>query len=314
MTVSSATNKAQYIGNGVTTVFSVPFYFQQNSDIVVTRTVIATGVDTVLALNTDYTLTGAANPSGGSVTLSVAPTSAQRVTVQRIVPYTQLVDYTESSTFPAETHEAALDKCMMATAQLAEALGRALVFPATSTQTTVTLPALTAGYYLAVNAAGTALEWRSSVFPQYVADDIQFTGNIELDNAAFTGPSTFNDEATFLADPLFASGRLALSGSLLEDASYNLFTKTSTYTIQDTDDYILANTTAGGFTITLPSASGRLGKRFTVKCIGTANNVTVATTSSQQIDNGLTGGGTSVAFAQPTARTFVSNGTGWYVV
>ena len=73
MTISSTNRKAgPYIGNGTTTVF--PFYFKvfTAADVEVVRLTVATNVEVVLALTTNYTVTlntdQNANP-GGSITL-----------------------------------------------------------------------------------------------------------------------------------------------------------------------------------------------------------------------------------------------------
>jgi len=89
VTVNTTTSRADYTGNGVTTAFTVPFYFLDNTHLTVLRTVIATGVSTTLALGTDYTVTGAGVPAGGTVTCTVAPTAAQKISILRNVPFAE---------------------------------------------------------------------------------------------------------------------------------------------------------------------------------------------------------------------------------
>ena len=68
MTVSTTTSKVSYSGNGSTTAFSVGFYFLANSHLkVIVRA--SDGTETVKTLTTDYTVSGAGNPSGGTVTM-----------------------------------------------------------------------------------------------------------------------------------------------------------------------------------------------------------------------------------------------------
>lgn len=116
MTVSTATSRVDYTGNGVTTAFAVPFPFIEDIYLTVIRTVIATGAETTLALNSGgadgYTVTGAGQPSG-SITVVTAPTAAQRVSIIRAVPGTQEADFVANDPFPAETFEDALDKLQM---------------------------------------------------------------------------------------------------------------------------------------------------------------------------------------------------------
>ena len=69
MTVSSQTSRVSYAGNGSTKAFAVSFYFLADSHLkVILRA--ADGSETVKTLTTDYTVSGAGNPSGGTVTIT----------------------------------------------------------------------------------------------------------------------------------------------------------------------------------------------------------------------------------------------------
>lgn len=128
MTVSSQQSEVPYTGDGVTRVFPVPFYFLQNSDIQIVISDVLGNIYPAVQ-NVDYTVTGAGNQAGGSVTFGVAPLNLLTITIQRIVPATQLTDYQPNDDFPAETHERALDKLTMLAQQLLAGLARALVRP-----------------------------------------------------------------------------------------------------------------------------------------------------------------------------------------
>ncbi|MEY5100616.1 MAG: hypothetical protein RJA36_3335, partial [Pseudomonadota bacterium] len=58
MTVSSSTNRVQYNTNGTTGPWTVPFYFLEDAHLAVTYTTSA-GVETLLTLTTNYSVTGA---------------------------------------------------------------------------------------------------------------------------------------------------------------------------------------------------------------------------------------------------------------
>lgn len=130
MTVTTNTNKVQALGNGVTTSFPFTFRIYAASDLIVTRTVIATGVDTTLVLNTDYTVTGAASYNGGAVIMASAPATGTRVTIRRVLSITQPTDIRNQGSYFPETHEDALDRSAMINQQQQETLDRAIVFPA----------------------------------------------------------------------------------------------------------------------------------------------------------------------------------------
>lgn len=160
MTVQTTTSRADYTGNGITTAFTVPFYFLDNTHITVLRTQISTGVITTLTLTTDYTVTGAGVSAGGTVTMISAPTTDQKVSILRNVPLTQLVHYVPNDPFPAATHEQALDQLTMETQQLNEAVSRALVLPANTPSGTVSssLPTPSASKLIGWNSTGTGLQ------------------------------------------------------------------------------------------------------------------------------------------------------------
>lgn len=156
MTVSSTTARVSYSGNGSTTAFAVSFYFLANSHLkVILRS--AAGVETVQVLNTNYTVTGAGNPAGGTVTMVVAPPTGTTLTIARNVPLTQETDYQPNDPFPAESHEQALDKLTMIAQQQSDTGARSLYYPITdSASISGELPnsSARANRYLAFNSAG----------------------------------------------------------------------------------------------------------------------------------------------------------------
>lgn len=127
MTISTVYTPPQYTGNGVTTTFAFPYTFYDNTDLIVTSTVIATGVSTTLTLS-DYSVTGG-NGSTGSVILNTAPSSAIRITIERAIPYLQGSDFAENTAFPAETIERTFDKSVIMNQQVLEKANRAIRFP-----------------------------------------------------------------------------------------------------------------------------------------------------------------------------------------
>jgi len=132
MTVSTTASRAEYAGNGVTTVFPVPFRFLENSHVYAVL-VSATGVETPWYIGSDYTLTGADNDAGGTLTAIVPPPITTVLVIYRMVPVTQETDYISGDPFPAESHERALDKLTMIAQQSTEILSRALTFPVADT-------------------------------------------------------------------------------------------------------------------------------------------------------------------------------------
>jgi len=124
MTVTTRTNKAQHLGNGATTAFPYPFRIFSAADLIVTRTVIATGADTRLALGTDYTVTGVGRFNGGDVVFPSAPSADVRITILRRLLITQETDLRNQGAYFAETHEDVFDRAVMIDQQQQEELDR----------------------------------------------------------------------------------------------------------------------------------------------------------------------------------------------
>lgn len=120
MTVTSATARASYAGNGVTTAFTVPFRFLENSHVRVTL-IDEDGVEADKTLTTHYTVAGAGDATG-TVTMLTAPLTGETLLVRRNVPLTQETNYVNGDRFPADSHENALDKLTMVSQQLEDRL------------------------------------------------------------------------------------------------------------------------------------------------------------------------------------------------
>ena len=107
MTVLSSVNRIEYTGNGVLDVYAYTFR-------IIDETLLKVYVNGVLlALTTDYTVSGVGEATGGNVTFVVTPPNTEPIIIMRRVPFTQLIDYIAHDSFPAETHEQALDLLTM---------------------------------------------------------------------------------------------------------------------------------------------------------------------------------------------------------
>ena len=161
MTLASTAARIQYSPNGSTTIFSFPYLFLVEAHLVVTITTAA-GVDTIQTIATQYTTTGEGLHVGGTVIMLTPPASGTTLTIKRIVPITQLTDYIANDSFPAETHEEALDKLTMIAQFHQESLDRAIVFPDTE-------PAAT------VNELSNAINRASTLFSFGASGEITYT-------------------------------------------------------------------------------------------------------------------------------------------
>lgn len=158
MPVTNPNNKIIYNCNGAQLVFPYTFRIFQDSDLVVSLYTIATGATSLLVLNTDYSVSGAGEELGGNVTLLIAaPSSSYKLIIQRILPITQLIDFVEYDIHPADAHDDGLDKLTMICQQLAEIMGRAIIFDPTITGVSNVMPIPQANFILGWNPTATAL-------------------------------------------------------------------------------------------------------------------------------------------------------------
>ena len=71
MTISSTTNRVSYAGNGVTTAFAFGYKFLVNADLKVYQ------AGTLKTITTHYTVAGAGDDAGGTVTFLAAPANGR---------------------------------------------------------------------------------------------------------------------------------------------------------------------------------------------------------------------------------------------
>lgn len=129
MTVSTTQNRKEYACNGVTTDFEFPYYFLEDEDLVVLRVTVADGTETLLSLGTDYTVSGAGDSEGGTVTTTSTYSSDYELVIYRDPAVTQGMDLVENDPLPAGELEKAYDRLTMIDQRDREILGRSLRLP-----------------------------------------------------------------------------------------------------------------------------------------------------------------------------------------
>lgn len=128
MTVTTETASITHTGNGVTSVFSVPFKFLESGHLQVSSIVVATGVATILGAG-EYTVAGAGDPNGGTVTYLPSGTpigNTKQLLIERIVPYTQDLSLNRQGGFYPDAIENQLDLLAMQVQQLKSMLDEAV--------------------------------------------------------------------------------------------------------------------------------------------------------------------------------------------
>lgn len=172
--------------------------------------------------------------------------------------------------------------------------------------------------------SGTLLSSAEAGAVEFNTDNLYFTittGTVRKkvaiydDSSGATGDLYHRDSSgSFTRLGIGSSGKtLRVSSGLpaWSDTTFATSTKTSNYTIGNTDTVIFADATSGNVTITLPTASSITGYRFYVKRTdNSGNSCSIARSSSDTID-----GQTSVSLSQQyISLTIVSDGSAWYII
>ena len=160
-TVNVETTRVQYSCDGVLVTYAYPFQILEDDDLLAVKANTASGTETTLVLNTDYTVTGAgAGTSGGNLVLTAASKcgAGYTLTLLRNVELTQDTDYVDGEVFSAESFETALDKMALVQQQQDEEIGRSLKVKRNSTLsgTGVEVP-IAAGRAIGWNSTGTGI-------------------------------------------------------------------------------------------------------------------------------------------------------------
>jgi hypothetical protein len=161
MTISSDIRVVQYIGSGTVSTYDFDFKVFEKSDLVVITTDLATGVDTTLLLNTNYTVTLNADQNynaGGTIALTAGALPAtQQLTISSDIPNLQPTDLSNQGGFYPDVINNSLDRATIQIQQLHDSMSRALVGPISDDNSLVmNLPGATdrANQYLAFDVDG----------------------------------------------------------------------------------------------------------------------------------------------------------------
>ena len=165
ITISDTSPRIQYTATASQTSFTVPFEFFNATDIKVIHT-SSGGVDTTLTYAsspssvTQYSVSGAGETGGGSITLGAGATLNDTYTIYRDLPIARSTDFPASGQFPIETLNTELDK-IVAMMQQNERDFNFTVKSKSSTSKAygLTFPELVANKLLTVNSAGNGLEF-----------------------------------------------------------------------------------------------------------------------------------------------------------
>lgn len=154
MTVETTTAKTGPLAcNGSADEFAFDFPILEAAHLVVTLT-DSDDTETVLTLNTHYTVEVSGYPGTGQIVTSTVYASGYTITMHRATEQTQETDLVNSGPYHAQTQEDALDKLTMMIQDMAERLSRAILVAVSSEDAVPDY----AGALAALQAAITAAE------------------------------------------------------------------------------------------------------------------------------------------------------------
>jgi hypothetical protein len=178
MTVSTTTNRAGFVCNGVTYQFPFDFKILAESDLQVYLYNTITRLTSQLTLNVDYTVEIASPGPGGTVTLigaygppcppGVIPGAAYTLTILRAMPRTQEIDFVNGDDLDEQNIEGMGDRITMMVQELDNKMARTLAFPPTSGISNISVPDPVAGAFLRWNLSGNGLENATYVDPTLI--------------------------------------------------------------------------------------------------------------------------------------------------
>lgn len=181
MAVTTETNFVAYAGDGVTDTFAITFPFLDASHI---RVLVDGEVEA------GFTVVGT------DVVFTSPPDNGADIFIRRVVPIKQEKQYPTNDTFPAQSHEAALDQLTYIAQQQARDIDTAVKLPEDTTLT---------GLFLPAPEAGKAIKWNG--------DEDGFVNSTndpdEMVEIATTQAAIATTQAGNAADSATASGAFA---------------------------------------------------------------------------------------------------------
>lgn len=161
--------RSNYVEDGATLVHAINFTFGDQSEISVRR-ILVDGTEILLVNPTHYSVAGG-HGAVGSITKTGVGIAGATIRIDRHTPRTQQTDYAAGDDFPAESHEAALDKLT----RIAQELARDFLGTADVRNIVAALLTAGGGISIALNPAGDALTISSTVDDEKIADVIAAT-------------------------------------------------------------------------------------------------------------------------------------------
>lgn len=250
MTISSTQQRNDYLGPG-TGPFAFGYRIYLATDLFVQKQDV-NGNLTTLNYPGDFSISAGSigNRSGGTITLTNTLQSTDKLTVQRVRPLTQLINFRNQGSMLPANIEDGFDQMTMLAQQLQNTLNSSVQIPPTLTGFSTTLPAvMAAGQAIVVNAGGTGFSMAALSSAQLSAWNA--TNNMHLD--VFTTPANFTPNVTTQLTLTAAPGN-ANNVQVTFDIS-------GVVTLLQSDDFTVSGTTIT-FGAVIPLGTTRVEVRY----------------------------------------------------
>jgi hypothetical protein len=161
MTIDAEGRRFAYAGDGVTTIFAFDRLFDLSTDLKVYLVTNATGVGVLKSIATHYTVLGAGDPDGGTVTMLTPPANTETLVIFADTPQTHDADISSSNGFPYQELEDEFDRLTNQVQEISDRVDFAVAAPRQRIGTfDYTFPIPSANKTLGVNASNNGLEWK----------------------------------------------------------------------------------------------------------------------------------------------------------
>lgn len=261
MTITNSTIRSSTNGDGTTTEFAVSFPFYDETELVVIL-IEADGTEVTQSLTTHYTVSGG-DGTTGTITMVTAPAVGERLVRYRSSPLTQETDYADGDAFPADSHEAALDRLTMQNQEQADRLARALTLSeSTEVVGSLTMEEPVAGRALQWNSTENGIENSSSNLETLEANVAADAAQTALDRIA-TAADVVATNANVVSAAASASAALIAAASNLYSSVEN---KSADFSVTSADDgkMFVVDTSGGDVEVTMPDIATDVSEGFRV--------------------------------------------------
>ena len=192
ITISDTTPRVQYTATSGQTTFAVNFEFFVNADLKVYNGTTLLTYDASPSSASEYSVSGAGQTGGGSITLGGGATVGDKITIYRDMAIARSTDFPTSGAFQVSSLNEELDKLTAMIQQVKNDLKYSPKAASTTSNTyDLTFPNLVANKFLTVNTGGTALEFTQDVTNVNtvagIATDITAVSNISANVTTVAG-------------------------------------------------------------------------------------------------------------------------------